>query len=773
LESGQPLSAAQPDVDKLPDPDGKILLHWDDITWILDNSTYFDETFPADPILRDYTLVAHYSAAGLVKFMDGDRALKVWVIKDGYGNPVPSAEGVEGAVEVEEVKYLKANLNLGIPATVIDSSVNEVAKPTETFNDTTNVRYVTGWMLNDSSALVLDKNFANKTTATNVVVNKDKMTFYVRRVVRVAFYNDNKYVQPPEAAPQETAGKGYYVVGAKVSEIDVPSLTASGTHANDQFIGWGLGNTKEAFDFKSSETIAAPMVFNALWGKTVTFMTGRTSDDILMKYNAVLKTPFTELKRPGIVPEKEGFNFKGWGLNNEKIENLVDFETTDKIVTDNIRFYAIYSKTYTISFYDGGEEPIEKPQEKEIGSLISDIKVPQPDDATFVGWALAGTVEVYDFKAHAEEEITEDMDFEALHKYSITFLDEDGTELKSKSAYPWTTLAEINEEAPEKEYKEFLGWFEKNGELIAEEPTVFDDTLVDGSKTFIAKYDYVKALPTLEGIGMDLQGKIQMRVRFSLPDELKDAGYSVKLGDKATIPFSEKEYDTSTDSYIFKCFVLVPEYDEEIEISILDAEGKDVPFRYKTEEDPYDSFIYSLETYIENMKKKAEGDQLALVNALEVYCKAAKHVFLGGEAIAVTADMSSVKDTVKPDELPAGITKITRSVSTEEDNTMRFRIYLETAGTEGNYNFTLPAGAVKTVEGKVVTIAVRNIAAPNLDIRYTVSVSDGTVTATTEASPLSYLKGVIGKYTDGTDELACALKNYCDAAKKFFAAKGK
>jgi hypothetical protein len=355
------------------------------------------------------------------------------------------------------------------------------------------------------------------------------------------------------------------------------------------------------------------------------------------------------------------------------------------------------------------------------------------------------------------------------NQFNVIFLDEDEeTVIATEAASPKTTLAEVEVEAPEKEYKEFQGWFEllEDGTL-ADEPTVFDDTLVTKSMTFVAVYLY-EELPDLGGIRMNLEGKIQMIVRFTLPEDLKDAGCSVKLGDQATIPFSDKEYDPSTDSYYFKCYVLAPEYDQEIEISIVDAEGNDVPFRYKDEEEPYDVFPYSLKQYIQNMKQKTEGDQLALIEALDAYCKAAKHRFLGGDPIIVSADMSSVKDTVKPDVLPDGINKITRSLSYEEDNTLRFRVYLDEAGTEDNYTFTIPAGAEKTVNGNVVIIAVRNIAAPNLDIRYTVSVSDGTVTATTIASPLSYLKGVIGKYTDGTDELSYALYNYCQAAKTYF-----
>jgi hypothetical protein len=241
--------------------------------------------------------------------------------------------------------------------------------------------------------------------------------------------------------------------------------------------------------------------------------------------------------------------------------------------------------------------------------------------------------------------------------------------------------------------------------------------------------------------------------------------YSVKIGDFGTIPFSDAEYDG--ELYWFLTSVSIPYYYTKATVQVLDENGNPVQFLDK-EGNVVESFEYSIETYVNNMSQKTTGTQKQLIDALGVYGQAAAYRFMSGPAVAVPAvNWSTVEDTVKPDVLPAGVTKIARSADFQSDNSLLVRVYLEEGKKMDDYTWKLPDGATKEQIGQMVQVRVPNIAAPRLDQRYEVSVSDGTTTATTVASILSYAKSMAGKDTNptGTDELMAAMYYYWAAAQ--------
>jgi hypothetical protein len=150
----------------------------------------------------------------------------------------------------------------------------------------------------------------------------------------------------------------------------------------------------------------------------------------------------------------------------------------------------------------------------------------------FLYWALVSEdnpgLEKYSFRFHEEDKIISDMTFVAVWEdsFTVVFLDEDGSEIATKKASPWKTLAEIYVEPEESEIREFLGWFlmDKDGR-IAEEPTVFDDTKVSGNMTFIAQYKALREVWFEPSLSVD--EAIGMRVYIHLPEDDDPADYTV------------------------------------------------------------------------------------------------------------------------------------------------------------------------------------------------------------------------------------------------------
>ncbi len=84
-------------------------------------------------------------------------------------------------------------------------------------------------------------------------------------------------------------------------------------------------------------------------------------------------------------PTKEGYVFEGWSSNGVDIIN--DITTTP--VTSNVTYYAVFSKTYTVTFVNGEENTTYKVKN---GSMISEIpEVESTPVKTFNGWKLNGS----------------------------------------------------------------------------------------------------------------------------------------------------------------------------------------------------------------------------------------------------------------------------------------------------------------------------------------------------------------------------------------------
>ena len=92
--------------------------------------------------------------------------------------------------------------------------------------------------------------------------------------------------------------------------------------------------------------------------------------------------------------------------------------------------------------------------------------------------------------------------------------------------------------------------------------------------------------------------------------------------------------------------------------------------------------------------------------------------------------------------LPEGITKRTKTVMFESDNTLRMYFYLDDADLN-KYTFTLNGAEVTPMrlESGRYYVEQKNVASAELSVFNTFTVSDGVDTFTAECSALSYAYG--------------------------------
>ena len=118
--------------------------------------------------------------------------------------------------------------------------------------------------------------------------------------------------------------------------------------------------------------------------------------------------------------------------------------------------------------------------------------------------------------------------------------------------------------------------------------------------------------------------------------------------------------------------------------------------------------------------------------------------------------------TTPAEDRPEGV-KASIKVYFESDNTLRITYSGLKAGT--TYTYTLDG---ETVTPASSFLQVEYIAAPNLDVPHTFTISDGTKTFSVQASAISYALTCIRNGTEARQNLGKAFYLYNQAANAFF-----
>lgn len=191
--------------------------------------------------------------------------------------------------------------------------------------------------------------------------------------------------------------------------LNKPSGTP--TKEGHTFVEWRLNN--EAYNFGAE--VSTDLTLIAHYKVNVYVVTFNTDGgNPISSINKDYDTKLTELP----IPEKEGYTFDGWYIDDAKINNSY-------VVKNNITLKAKWTiKQYTVIFDTLGGEEINS-LTKDHGTKLGTLPTPVKEGYIFVEWHLNG--EIYDGTAPIKNNIT----LTAYYRtkvYEVTFVDGDKSE---------------------------------------------------------------------------------------------------------------------------------------------------------------------------------------------------------------------------------------------------------------------------------------------------------------------------------------------------------
>ena len=254
---------------------------------------------------------------------------------------------------------------------------------------------------------------------------------------------------------------------------------------------------------------------------------------------------------------------------------------------------------------------------------------------------------------------------------------------------------------------------------------------------------------------ISFDGKLYLNTYITLSDEIaedKDAFIQVTFNDEAR-EYRVSDLLKSVDSkgrVKVSQVVYAAMMRDEMKLQLFNGNGEAQPLTYKKDTDVTSGFTFSAVKYLkERQANSTNAAMRELARATELYGIAAQ-VYFGYKNDQLTADdiammkaeaegitIPEARNEILDGTLPEGITKRTKTVLFNADNTLRMYFYLD---DPGKYTFTIDGQKVapkKAADGKYY-IEQRNIASGLLSNRYEFGVSDGTDTFTSKCSVLSY-----------------------------------
>ena len=194
-----------------------------------------------------------------------------------------------------------------------------------------------------------------------------------------------------------------------------------------------------------------------------------------------------------------------------------------------------------------------------------------------------------------------------------------------------------------------------------------------------------------------------------------------------------------------------------------------------------EAYTYSVKTYADN-QREALAENEALINLLDAMLRygAASQIQFNYNTDRLADDGMEPVDYTDlqiegyPTVLPQGTDLVTlagASLLLKSETTLRF--FLKVDASVENFTVTYNGQPLKaTLRNGLYYVDVENIAAPNLDMDYTITVNDGTATADITYSPLAYCASVkaneSGKHDAVLMNVVAALYLYNRAANTYF-----
>ncbi len=307
-----------------------------------------------------------------------------------------------------------------------------------------------------------------------------------------------------------------------------------------------------------------------------------------------------------------------------------------------------------------------------------------------------------------------------------------------------------------------------------------------GTITWMAVTQETPSNITSSSVNFD--GKMELITYIKLSDEMmadENAYVSVTFNDETT-DHSVADLIQSLDSQgrvKVRQEMYAAMMRDEMTLQVLDGQGRVQPLTYKETTDVTDGFVFTALEYLKGRQEQSTNPYMVeLARAAELYGIAVQVKFdyhtdllteedvANMEAAAGDITIPATCDEEVTGALPAGITKQTKTVMFESDNTLRLYYYFDDASF-GNYAFTLDGKTVTAAKKEAGRYYVQqeNIASGLLSTRYAFTVSDGTDTYTVNTSALAY---AYGRQENSSDQqmidLSKLLYRYSQAADAYF-----
>ena len=287
---------------------------------------------------------------------------------------------------------------------------------------------------------------------------------------------------------------------------------------------------------------------------------------------------------------------------------------------------------------------------------------------------------------------------------------------------------------------------------------------------------------------MDFNGKMNLITYIKLSEAImadEDAYISVTFNEETTIHRVEdliRNLDGQGRVKV-KQEMFAAMMRDEMTLQVFNGAGVAQPLAYKETTEVTDGFVYTALRYLKDRQENSTNPNMVeLARAAELYGIAAQVKFDYHTEQLTAEDMAAMEaaagEITIPESfaetltgtLPAGVTKRTKTVMFESDNSLRQYFYIDDANI-GNYTFKLNGKTVTPAKKEAGKYYVQqpNIASGLLSYEYTFTVSEGTKTFTIRSSALGYAYDRQENSSDPTMvNLSKLLYRYSMAANAYF-----
>ena len=318
-------------------------------------------------------------------------------------------------------------------------------------------------------------------------------------------------------------------------------------------------------------------------------------------------------------------------------------------------------------------------------------------------------------------------------------------------------------------------------------PAGYYEAYVDASNNYsylmsqnVVKFT-VKDAAKVVSNSLILDGKIGVNFYVALPENIvSDTGACAVINCNGTdhiTKVSEAQQSVSNGvlRYKFTYYVAAKEMQDTLTLQLMDGKGNVVALEDKEGNDVTSGYKYSVQAYLDAAKERGSAAIKPLATAMEDYGICAQ-IYLDYNASGLSA--SKTVTDVTAAQLQAYCAAYTGTLMDSIKNTST--LILDTDTSIRQY-FNFPSGKSVsdysfTIDGKKVTpqfkdkyyTAVENIAAKDLDVFHTFTISKGSATYTIKFSALSYAQKAVNTSKASLQNMAKSLYLYNQAAKAYF-----